>query len=124
MTKTNEASSEARSQYRETVQGHPFGRDFFATVFADRVRAMCEGDPDRVPVVQLDLADGSTLDLCHIEALSSSWMAVMAYRDQATCETMDLLFVPYALVLKVRVSAEQTAERRVGFQLHRPSATA
>lgn len=97
--------------------GPPFGPAFFATVLLDRVRAECDGHPDGVPVVDLHLADGSTLDLCHIPAVEPQWLAAQVYRDRETCEEMDLAFVPYGLIMRVTVSVWRRSQRPVGFNL-------
>lgn len=101
--------------------GPPFGPAFFATILADRVRAACEGQPEHVPVVELQLADGLTLDLCHVPGIEPQWLAVQAYRDRETCEEMDLVFVPYALITRVTLSMWHPDQRPIGFQLTGPS---
>lgn len=111
-----------RELSRLLAVGPPFGPAFFATVLADRVRAACEGQPDHVPVVELQLADGLTLDLCHVPGTGPQWAAVQAYRDRETCEEMDLVFVPYALITRVTVSMWHPNQRPIGFQLTAPSA--
>jgi len=103
--------------------GPPFGPGFFATVLGDRIRAACDSQPEHVPVVELHLADGVTLDLCHIPGVEPQWLAVQVYRDREVCDEMDLVFLPYALITRVTVSMWQPSQRPIGFQLTRPSAT-
>lgn len=97
--------------------GPPFGPAFFVTVLEDRVRAECDGNPEAVPVVDLHLADGAKLDLCHIPSVQPQWLAAQVYRDVETCEDMDLMFVPYGLVTRVTVSMWHPSQRRIGFRL-------
>lgn len=97
--------------------GPPFGPAFFATVLHDRVRAACDGHPELVPVVELHLADGLTLDLCHIPDLEAQWLAAEAYRDRERCEEMDLVFVPYGMITRVTVSMWHPNQRPIGFDL-------
>ena len=92
------------------------GPDFFRTQLADRVRARCSDEAD-VPVVQLRLADGTTLDVCHIPTIERLWLAVEAFRDPETCEDMDLVFIPYETVTRVTVSARPQRERPIGFRM-------
>lgn len=99
------------------VGGPPFGPEFFTTVLAERVTAACDGRPEEVPVVELHLADGYTLDLCSIPAVGPGWLAAEAYRDKETCEEMDLMFVPYALVTRVTVSMWHRNQRPLGFRI-------
>lgn len=110
-------ASDEQDLSRLLAVGPPFGPAFFATILADRVRAACEGQPDHVPVVELQLADGLTLDLCHVPGIEPQWLATQAYRDRETCDEMDLVFVPYALIVRVTVSMWHPNERPIGFQL-------
>ena len=59
-----------------------FGPQCFEQVLPDRVRAACAGHPKRVP------------------ALDPAWFAATVFRDHKTCEDMDLVFVPYAMVMR------------------------
>lgn len=100
--------------------GPPFGPAFFTTVLLDRVRASCDGHPGDVPVVELHLADGLTLDLCHIPGVEAQWLAADVYRDRETCEEMDLVFVPYGLITRITVSMWHPSQRPIGFALPPP----
>ncbi len=113
--------SDEQQLSRLLAVGPPFGPAFFATILADRVRAACEGQPEHIPVVELQLADGLTLDLCHVPGIEPQWLAVQAYRDRETCEEMDLVFVPYALITRVTVSMWHPNQRPIGFQLTAPA---
>jgi hypothetical protein len=73
---------------------------------------------DAVPVVLLHLANGTTLDLCHIPFLAESWMAAHYYRDADSGDEMDLAFVPYTLVSMVTMTTRHRNTRRLGFDLH------
>ena len=99
------------------MSGFPFGLQFFQQVLPDRVRAACDGYPDDVPVVELHLADETTLDLCHVSALEPAWFAANVFRDRETCEDMDMVFVPYPLVARVTVSLRHRSQRTAGFEL-------
>lgn len=115
------SSADEAAHLGTAMSGPPFGPEFFATVLLDRVRTACDGHPGEVPVVELHLSDGYTLDLCHIPAVDRRWLAAQAYRDRETCEEMDLLFVPYALVARVTVSMWHPRQRPIGFVLNHES---
>lgn len=102
---------------RAELIGPPFAPTFFVTALRERVRAECDGHPEAVPVVELHLADGATLDICHIPAIEPQWLAAQVYRDLETCEEMDLMFVPYGLITRVTVSMWHPSQRRIGFTL-------
>lgn len=113
--KNSDASPASRAGF-----GPPFGGEFFVSLFGERVRAACRQQKDKVPVVELHLADGTTLDLCHIERLFPEWMGVMVYRDTKTCAEMDMALVPYGLITRITVSTWPIHQRRIGFQLNNP----
>jgi len=97
--------------------GPPFDPAFFVSVLGDRVRAACDGHPEAVPVVELHLMDGTTLDLCHIPGIEARWVAAEVYRDRETCDEMDLMFVPYGLITRITVSMWHRNQRPIGFNL-------
>lgn len=94
-----------------------FGPQFFKQVLPDRVRAACAGHPERVPAVELHLADGPTLDLCHVPTVEPAWFAATVFRDHQTCEDMDLVFVPYTMVMRVTILLWPRSQRPAGFAL-------
>ena len=98
----------------------PFNHLFFQTIFAERLRSVCHGHSEEVPVVLLQLTDDRELDLCHIELVAPQWMAVAVFRDGPTCEAMDTVFVPYEMVTRVTISRRNSRERHLGFQAERP----
>ena len=89
--------------------------DFYKAVLPDRIERECQQQPDRVPVVQFRLTDGTVLDVCHIVHLADSWLGVAVFRDPATCEDMDVTFLPYEAVIRVTLSLYDPAARRIGF---------
>ena len=99
------------------MSGFPFGPQFFQQVLPDRVRAACDGHPEHVPVVEFHLADGTTLDVCHVPAIEPVWFAAEVFRDRETCEDMDMVFVPYSVVIRVTVSLRHRSQRPAGFEL-------
>ena len=99
--------------------GPPFDAAFFASVFGERVRTQCTPRPGDVPVVEIRLADGAVLDLCHIEGLGRDWLAAQGYRDTQTCDEMDLVLVPYGLITPITISSWNPHQRRIGFDLER-----
>ena len=94
-----------------------FDAAFYREVIPERVTAECQGRPDAVPVVKLQLANGQVLDLCHIVHLADDWFAVKHFRDAETCDDMDFAFLPYGLVGLITVSIHHPTQRRIGFSL-------
>ena len=102
---------------QQIVSRYPFDAQFFQTILPDRVQAACPGQGDRVPVVLLDLADGRQLDLCHVDLLTTAWMAVSAFSEKKSCDEMDVVFVPYEMIALVTVSKRKASQRGVGFKI-------
>lgn len=107
-----------REQTETPGSGGPtFNADFFRKVLPEGAATACEGVADSVPVVNVHLANGRVLDLCHIARIAEAWIAVYYYRNASRSYEMDLAFVPYPLVVLVTVSARQATERKMGFTL-------
>jgi hypothetical protein len=99
-----------------------FDANFYRTVLPGWVKTQCEGRPEGVPVVELRLADGAALDLCHIVSLDGQWMAVSHFRDIETCDDMDLAFLRYETVTRIGLSMHDPKSRRIGFNVGRTPA--
>lgn len=98
-----------------------FDRTFYRGALPERVEQQCAMKTGQIPVVELRLADGATLDICHIVHLAEPWFAVAYYRDAANCDDMDLVFLPYQAVTRVALSMHDPRSRRLGFKLeHEP----
>lgn len=111
------AGDELVSPSRVVRASPPFGPEFFRAVLPDRVSTLCAGQPELTPVVQLHLADGYAPDVCHVLSLGPDWLVANVFRDKETCEEMDLIFLPYSLVMRVTVSLHHPAQRPAGFQI-------
>ena len=89
--------------------------DFYKAALPDRIERECRRQPGRVPVVEFRLADGTTVDVCHIVHLADTWLGLAVYRDATTCEDMDIAFLPYEAVTRVILSLHDPSARRIGF---------
>jgi hypothetical protein len=99
-----------------------FDAAFFQTVFPERLQVQCQAQPERVPVVELHLADGTKLDVCHFAFLAESWLAVAYYRDGRSDPELDTAFLPYGLIARVTVSLHPIESRKLGFRAQEPKA--
>lgn len=89
-----------------------FDAAFFKTVFPERLQVQCQAQPDGVPVVELHLADGTKLDVCHVAFQAESWLAVAYYEDGRGEPELDTAFLPYT---GVTVSLHPRSSRKAGF---------
>lgn len=100
----------------------PFGPVFFLRQLGRFVRDHCPSTEEHLPHVQLELADGETLDLCHVVGVSPKWV-VLAVRDPgAHGHEMATVLVPFGMVQGVRIRAHHQMGATVGFaQPHQPA---
>lgn len=100
----------------------PFGPSFFLSHLGRFVRDHCPAPEEHLPTVQIRLADGQTLDLCHIVGVSPRWV-MLAVRDKASRQDdMAIDLVPFEMIRGVRIRARHAEGSTVGFaQHHAPS---
>jgi hypothetical protein len=97
-----------------------FDAQFYRTALAEYVtQQQCRIPSGHVPVLQLSLADGGTLDICHIIALADTWLSVAYFRDPFQDDETDTAFLPYGLVQRILLSAHSPSVRRIGFDITR-----
>jgi hypothetical protein len=92
-----------------------FDAGFFQDVLPDHIAAVARGHGDRVPVVHLHLADGTVLDLCHVIAVSSDWVAAAYFREPASCDDVEVAFLHPAMITRVTISLPGRSSRSIGF---------
>ena len=67
-------------------------------------------------MVQVRLADGETLDVCHIIGVSPRW-AMLAVRDAAsTRDGMAIELVPYEQIRRVSIGNRRAENGSIGFR--------
>ena len=68
----------------------------------------------------MHLADGETLDVCHIIGVSPRWV-MLAVRDATNHrDGMAVELVPYELIRRVGIGTQRAAGASVGFAQKRP----
>lgn len=98
----------------------PFGPSFFLGDLGRFVRDRCPDPKEDLPLVEVRLADGDTLDVCHIIGVSPQWV-MLAVRDPANHrDGMAVELVPYAMIRHVRIGARRTGGASIGFSQARP----
>lgn len=93
----------------------PFGPSFFLGHLARFVRDRCPDAAEHLPVVQIRLADGETLTLCHIMGVSPRWV-MLAVRDPASHDDgMAVELVPFEVIRRVSITIRRAESGAVGF---------
>ncbi len=92
-----------------------FDRAFFQAALPAHVAAIRSSHPDQTPVVQIHLADGTVLDVCHIIGLSDGWVGVAYFREPASCDEVDVAFLLYGTISRVTIALPHRSARAIGF---------
>jgi hypothetical protein len=98
----------------------PFGPVFFLGQLGAFVRDKCPDPGEGLPVVEIHLADGDVLDLCHVIGVAPTWVAlavneIEAREDQPRMRTE---LVPYARIAQVTVRSCRSGSPHLGFASH------
>lgn len=91
-----------------------FGPGFFLSYLARFVRDRCPDSTEHLPTVQILLADGETLDLCHVIGVSEHWV-LLAVRDGDSHASMAVDIVPFQMIRRVCIRTRRVEAGAVGF---------
>ena len=106
---------EAATAFTRSDLACTFGPSFFMGHLARFVRDRCPDPKENLPMVQVRLADGETLDLCHIIGVSPRWV-MLAVRDAAGHKDgMIIELVPFELIRGVCIRTRHAEGASVGF---------
>lgn len=81
----------------------PFGPGFFLGQLRAFARDQCPDPAEGLPAVQLHLAGGEVLDLCHVVGLGPAFVALAVLEAEGEPGRMRTELVPYQLVVRVTV---------------------
>lgn len=97
--------------------GLPFAARFFLTHLRGFVLDRCPSPDMGLPRVELHLADGEVLDLCHVIAVTQAWVALAVNEETGGREhrRMRTELVPYAFIVRVTVRTTAPDAAHVGF---------
>lgn len=111
---TRDGDQPADAAFARADEAFTFGPSFFLGHLGRYVRDHCPSPDEHLPNVQLRLADGQTLEVCHIAGVSPRWVMV-AIRDAAHQNEMAIDIVPYHMVHGVRIRSHHADTATVGF---------
>lgn len=92
-----------------------FGPSFFLGHLGRFVRDRCPDPKENLPVVLAYLADGESLNVCHIIGVSPRWV-MLAVRDaRGHGDGMAIELVPYGLIQRVSIRTGRAEGASIGF---------
>ena len=107
-----------RKALSEADRAFPFGPSFFLLHLARFVRDSCPDPAERLPAVQLHLADGDTLDVCHCIGVSPRWALLAVPDTTGHREGMAIECVPFQLIQRVSIHTRRPEGTSLGFSQH------
>ena len=127
MSKSSASAQKARERVlREMAvsEACPFGPSFFAHQLRAFVRDRCPDPSEALPSVQLHLAEGDVLDVCHIIGIAPRWLALAVIEEHrpTAASAMRTEIVPYTLVSRVTVRPSRLGSGHAGFETERTPA--
>lgn len=97
-----------------------FGPSFFLRELGRFVRDRCPESDEHLPLVQLALADGHTLNVCHVIGVAPHWALIAVSDTGGDGPEMIVEFVPFEMIRRVSIRTRRAASNVVGF--HQPHA--
>jgi hypothetical protein len=95
-----------------------FGPSFFMGYLGNFVRDHCPEATELLPVVELRLASGETVSLCHVVGVSPRWVMLAVPRSShGSGMTIELL--PYEVICSVCIRPRETGSGAIGFDQSR-----
>ena len=107
--------AEALRSFAEADFACPFGPSFFLGDLGRFVRDRCPDAAERLPVVQIRLADGETLALCHIMGVAPRWVMLAVHDGASHGDGMAVELVPYEMIRRVHIGTRRAEGGAVGF---------
>lgn len=105
----------------EFERRYAFGPVFFLTHLRAFVRDHCPSPADGLPAVELALADGARLQLCHVIGVAPAWVALAVIdEDGAGGRPMRTEFVPYASIARIGIRPPRGGDPGIGFSQSGP----
>lgn len=99
----------------------PFGPLFFMSQLRGFIRDRCPDSQNALPELELHLADGQALDVCHVVAISPWWIALAVYEPSPSRGTRQMRteFVPYGMIARITLALDRGAAGQLGFDVNR-----
>jgi hypothetical protein len=92
-----------------------FGPSFFLGHLARFVRNHCPDSNENLPLVELRLANGETIVLCHVIGVAPRWVMLAIREAKGEGGGMAIELIPYELICSVCIRSLDAKGRAIGF---------
>ncbi len=94
-----------------------FGPSFFLQQMGRFVQEHCPNPQQHLPLVQIHLADGRTLNICHIIGVSLRWVVLAVRESGSHHDEMVVDVVPFEMIrgVSIRQRRHSEATSSIGF---------
>ena len=106
---------EAAKAFTRADHACAFGPTFFLSHLGRFVRDTCPSAEEHLPRVEIRLADGESLDLCHIIGVSPRWVMLATRAADSHQHEMAIEFIPFEMIQGVRIHPRHTETASMGF---------
>ena len=113
------ARQQAATAFASADLSCAFGPSFFLGHLGRFVRDQCPDPKENLPTVHVHLADGATLDVCHIIGVSPHWV-MLAVRDGGNRDGMAVELVPFEIIRRVGIGTRRAEGASIGFAQIQP----
>lgn len=124
----NDETRPESSPAEEPSVAAAFGPRFYLGQLRAFARERCPDPGEALPSVELHLATGTSLELCHVMGLAPTFVALAVHdgpSDPGGRARMRTELVPYALITRITIRANRATDAHVGFDLqHAPAVLA
>ena len=97
-----------------------FGPAFFLRQLSAFARDRCPDPEEHLPIVEIHLADGEELHVCHIIGLASLWIALAVFDNADVAHrppAMRTELVPYQMVTRITIRTTRPESAHLGFEI-------
>jgi hypothetical protein len=124
-TEESGARPEVAEAFARADHACTFGPSFFIGYLGNFVRDHCPEATEPLPLVELRLASGETVSLCHVVGVSPRWVMLAVPRSGSHGSGMRIELLPYELICSVCIRPRETGSGAIGFdQIRAPEVIA
>jgi hypothetical protein len=112
--------AQAAAAFVKADLGSAFGPSFFIGHLGRFVRDRCPDPTENLPMVEVRVVDGETLNVCHIIGVSPRWVMLAVRDPTGHRDEMAVKLVPYETIQRIGISTRRADGSSIGFSQPHP----